>query len=218
MGSTLLFLLCPYVLSELIQGRPTQALLCFSVLSIHHFLRLHDTGKTRDAVLSGVFAALQGWTYWFGGFFLGFVLVTIVVAHFQRHHIRKYWTALLTCLVFVSPGVILMAVQLMNDGVPGLSNPEQYFWSIPVMDENHPKSFVRGYLLHEPDGMKMFWNVSIAVPLVLAMFFAKRRILWISMLVVSLLIASGPVLEFDGEFIPLYHYIFLYRVLPFFKI
>jgi hypothetical protein len=95
-GTTLLFLICPYVLSELIQGRPTQALLAFSVLSIHHFIRMNDRGSRTDAVLSGIFAALQGWTYWYGGYFLGFVLVGIAVSELRFDRWRLYSTALCT--------------------------------------------------------------------------------------------------------------------------
>ena len=54
----------PFVLVELSQGRPTQAMVWFLLLAVRSLVRL-PTGSWRDAVLFALYATLQGLTYWF---------------------------------------------------------------------------------------------------------------------------------------------------------
>jgi hypothetical protein len=110
-----------------------------------------------------------------------------------------------------------MLIHMEQGEVPGFVETDLYFWTIPIMDPSYESSYLTGYLLHEPRGMKMFSFLSISIPTIFALFFAKRRRLWVVGLCISLAIAVGPV-YMDGDTpIPLYHYIFLYRVLPFFS-
>ena len=216
-GASLLFLLSPYILSELIQGRPTQALLVFSVLSIRHALRMMSQSQRKDALLCGIYTALQGWTYWFGGFFLGLVLICVIGVQAQKKDGKRYAMALCACLLGIAPGVLAMIVHMQQQNVPGLVDSVQPFWTIPKIDPKQENSYLVGYLLNEPIGMKMFGLFSVSVPLLWALWKGKQRRIWGVGLLVSLLIATGPV-YFDGDTPqPLYHYILLYRILPFFS-
>ena len=217
LGTSVLVLFSPYVLSELIQGRPTQALLCFSILSIHYFLQMVRTKQVWDAVKCGIFAALQGWTYWYGGYFLGIVLVVFSLVYWSINNWKVYTVSLLTCLLCISPAILGMIWHMNNTVIPGLHTPEWNDWSIPIMDPSFSRSYLVGYLLHEPWGMKMFGLVSLSVPTILALWFARKQLFWWVALIISLLVATGPVYMVGDEVKPLYHYIFLYKTLPFFS-
>ena len=217
MATIILMLLSPYVLSELIQGRPTQALLCFSILSIHYFLQMVHQKDRTAAVKCGFFAALQGWTYWYGGYFLGIVLVVFALVNWDIKHWKIYSVALLTCLLCISPGVLGMMWHMTNTEIPGLIKQEWGDWSIPTMDPSFSRSYLVGYLIHEPWGMKMFGLTSLSIPTLLALWFARKHRFWWMALVISLLVATGPFYLVGEEIKPLYHYIFLYKTLPFFS-
>lgn len=217
LGTTILVLLSPYVLTELIQGRPTQALLCFSILSMHYFLQMVRSGLIVDAVKCGFCAALQGWMYWYGGYFLGIVLVVFSLVNWNAKHWKIYTTALITCLLCISPGVITMIWHMSSTQIPGLYEKEWNDWSIPIMDPNYSRSYLVGYLLHEPWGMKMFGLASLSIPTMFALWFARKHWFWWVALIISLLVATGPMYVVGGEVQPFYHYIFLYKTLPFFS-
>ena len=217
LGTTILVLLSPYVLSELIQGRPTQALLCFSILSIHFFLKMLHSKHIVDAVKCGFCTALQGWTYWYGGYFLGIILVVFSLVHWDKKHWKVYSTALLTCILCISPGILSMIWHMNNTTIPGLHTPDWNDWSIPIMDPTYSRSYLVGYLIYEPWGMKMFGLLSMSFPTLLALWFARKHRFWWIALLVSLLVASGPFYTVEGEIRPLYHYIFLHKTLPFFS-
>jgi hypothetical protein len=77
------FELNPYVVTQVSQGRPTQALLWFAVLATRHALRLHE-GTWRDGVWFGVFTALQALTYWFMAYFITLALLPVVLLQIAR--------------------------------------------------------------------------------------------------------------------------------------
>ncbi|MEC7984515.1 MAG: glycosyltransferase family 39 protein [Myxococcota bacterium] len=217
LGSTLLFMLSPYCLGELILGRPTQCFMAFTVLSIYYFLKMNRDGGYKYAILSGVFAALQGWTYWFGGYFLGFALIWIVIAEWRTERIKEYCASLSSCIALIAPALVSMLMKARSGEVPGLANAKEAFWSIPVPQPNNVFMKLAGYQITEPAGMKFFWHYSIAIPLLFAIFRSKRRKLWLGLLLVSLAIATGPVFFWGQQEYPMFHYILMYRILPFFS-
>lgn len=69
-----LLTLSPYVLQELDQGRPTQAMLVFPALTLAALIRLSGW---RDAVIAGVCMALAGLTYWYNAVVLALLAVPL---------------------------------------------------------------------------------------------------------------------------------------------
>ena len=105
-GSSMLWMVNPFVLFECICGRLTQALLWFIPLAIVHFLK-SGQGGWRHPILAGLYTALQAWTYWFCGWFMALAFVWLGIAQLinARHKWRAYlrgWTiAALVCLLCI---------------------------------------------------------------------------------------------------------------------
>ena len=78
------------------------------------------------AILAGLFAALQGWTYWFSGYFLGFCLIWMAICKGYRRrwipYLQYYAVALGTCAMLVAPFVVMMIIRTQGDEIPGLGN------------------------------------------------------------------------------------------------
>jgi hypothetical protein len=121
-SASLAGVLNPYALLELQQGRPTQALLGFALLSLASLLRLRDA---RDAVLGGVWLALAGWTYWFHGLALGVCAVVGGAVRLARRSdsaadAGRLLLAALVCGVLVAPAAVAMLGAVGSGQVPGL--------------------------------------------------------------------------------------------------
>jgi hypothetical protein len=218
-SGTALFTLCPFVGSELAMGRPTQAMLCFALLSMGCFHRLQQDRSWKWAILAGVFAALQGWTYWFSGYFLGFCLCWMVIAHrkMDRGICLRYSLSLGTCFLLILPAIVQMAMLSDAGSIPGLGADTGPFWSVPTQTENNVVKGLGGYLLSEPMGAPQFQLVTFGGLTVMALIWSRKPI-WVGMLVIALLFSTGPIWPVRGgesEFI-MYHYVAAYRVLPFF--
>ncbi len=82
-AATIAFSLNPYLLRQLGEGRPTQALLWFVILAVRYALRLR-TGTTRDAALFGLHTALAALTYWFNAYFIAFGLLPLALVELAR--------------------------------------------------------------------------------------------------------------------------------------
>lgn len=82
-AATLAFLVNPFFLRQLGEGRPTQALLWFVILAIRYALRLRE-GSNRDAALFGLHTALAALTYWFNAYFIAFGLLPFVLYQLVR--------------------------------------------------------------------------------------------------------------------------------------
>lgn len=72
------FEICPFVVMQVGEGRPTQALLWFGVLGTRHLLRLRH-GRWKDGLLFGLYVALQALTYWYMAYFLVFALLPLAL-------------------------------------------------------------------------------------------------------------------------------------------
>ena len=66
--------LSPFVLQEVEQGRPTQAMLLFPALTLASLL---DLSRWRDAVIAGLGLALSALTYWYAGLVLAALAVPL---------------------------------------------------------------------------------------------------------------------------------------------
>jgi len=82
--ATILWMVNPFVIGELTMGRPTQCIFVFAFLSIRSFVLLHREPNYRQALYLGVWTALQGWVYWYSGYFLSFVLLWLSFFYFKQ--------------------------------------------------------------------------------------------------------------------------------------
>jgi hypothetical protein len=89
-AATAITTLHPYVLMELDQGRPTQALLAPIILALALSEAAFGATTTRAALLraagAGASLAMAGWTYWYGGAFgvLGVLVLALGVPTWRR--------------------------------------------------------------------------------------------------------------------------------------
>ncbi len=83
LAGTVAFLLSPFCLLHLADGRPTQLLLWFAILGVRHALRLAD-GDWRQGALFGLCTALQAWTYWYTAYFTAIALLPVVLVQVAR--------------------------------------------------------------------------------------------------------------------------------------
>lgn len=188
---TLLFLTSPYVLYELIEGRPTQAVLLFPVLFLH---ALGDTADDdprvagRAAWFAGLWLALSGYQYWYYALFGGLLAIGNAAARMASHglapgpswrifrlHLQIALIAVLLCL----PGALPLLVATLEDGsVYGLLKVGDWsLTSAPLITEEgvrigmflwQPFSGAAGFLIQdEDDGEERFVNSLYPTPLIL---------------------------------------------------
>jgi hypothetical protein len=205
---SLLFGLHPYVLHELAQGRPTQALLFWLPLALHHLLAFAARGRWRDAVLAGLFLALQGWTYWFMGHFSLLMLgpVAIMLLWRSPDRGRTLRGLLLTAgvaVLLVLPAVFLMAQHAAEGVVPGLGASAL---DVAGAQDFDPRVSFRARWLGLFGGAAYPVPARLAVLLALGLILARRRWLWLPGVLVGVLLMSGPrfVLGDAQLFNPLY--------------
>ncbi len=198
-------LFSPYFLWELSCGRSTQFVIFPALLSLEAMEHLRRDTSVKWAFLAGFFAAIQGWTYWFYGYFLGFFLILYVIYHIRefRFQIKNMIVALGTCLVCIGPAVALMFDKLQRQEIPGLD-------ATPVYE------LLFSYTPWEPLGIPFFSFFSITMS-GLVLFFTPQRKLLVGWLVVSLLVTSGGRGSLFGEDVSFWHYEWLSQYLPFFS-
>ena len=196
---TLFWMVNPFVFHELIWGRPTQALLLFSLLAIRSFWLLHHKPTVRHAAWTGVWVGLQGLTYWYAGYFLAFVLGWMAIC-LSRSAAAKVGAAKLLGLYATGAGVcgllLARAVGRIMSKADGGSIPMDSIasgnWLVPDTLANYVGGFILGYQVTEGHGYPMLQSWLWA-PLVLAALVAgRRRLLWLGAAVVTLAVATGP--------------------------
>lgn len=208
----LAFVLCPYPLFEVMQGRPTQAILLFPILFLRHALRTGWRRGPIDPIIAGLALAVSGYQYWYYAFFGGLVCLGygLVVAFTERsggpvRTLSRFALVAAVALLVVSPVGVPLALQASESEVPGLLN--MHLWTLhsnpPTTVEGmtvglflwQPLRHFAGYFVVAPDGTERFLvqTVLITPPLVAAGVLgallapARRRL----GLVVALLITAG---------------------------
>ena len=221
---TLFWMVNPFVFHELIWGRPTQALLLFSLLAIRSFWLLHHKPTVRHAAWTGVWVGLQGLTYWYAGYFLAFVLGWMAIC-LSRSAAAKVGAAKLLGLYATGAGVcgllLARAVGRIMSKADGGSIPMDSIasgnWLVPDTLANYVGGFILGYQVTEGHGYPMLQSWLWA-PLVLAALVAGRhRLLWLGATVVTLAVATGPEWVVGDTLFRMPQYMALYHVLPFFE-
>ncbi len=192
-AASLVFELHPFVLHELGEGRPTQALLWFLPLGIHQILMLRDRGGMVHALLGGLFFALQAWTYWFTAHISLLVIAPLVIFNAPGRRRARYLgllcLVLLSAMVFVLPAVGAMLWQVLSEkgastilGGGDASGLSPATWWILAPGEGIPRI---------PLLLLLSW--------LLALLFSSHRLLWISGLVPGLLLLAGPDIQVASQ-------------------
>lgn len=121
-GAALAFMVNPYTLQQVNEGRPTQALMWFALLALRHLVRL-DRGSWKDGVLFGVFTLLQGLTYWFTVYFLVVAFLPVAlwkIARAPKIVLARLAMAVGLCLAVAAPFLLQIGAEVAADRVPRL--------------------------------------------------------------------------------------------------
>lgn len=229
-GATLLWMLNPYVLFEITCGRSTQAFLVFLPLAFHFLIQMEkeQLGWRRFGVpiLAGVLVALQGWTYWFMGYFMALVMLPMALWALWRSASRRelalrYLVAGISCLVCVAPAALAISGLADQGDVPGLTQASDFsLFEPPAALGNNVSPFLHGWIFAEFMGTPLL--ISFAwTPLLLAwLFFGRDRLRFVVGFFAVWLMAIGPVIHPPVPSPPVWAvdplYMAAYHYLPFF--
>ncbi|MCB9743308.1 MAG: hypothetical protein H6741_07730 [Alphaproteobacteria bacterium] len=228
-AAALALCLNPYVLIELDQGRPTQALVAFLPLGLAFLME-------RRAVAAGICIALCGLTYWYYGVVAGMAAalsgaLALGTDPDRGAVVRTWGLAALICVAIVLPVAWPMLSTVEAGGVPGLllydaagplgglhlrtaeGDAQGLFiqalsgWAGPVTPVGGVPEFAPSGRLFTPA------QLLLAAP---ALVLGGRRALTLGALgALALLIGVGPVLWIGGPDNPLYQA--LLSALPFMR-
>ncbi|MEY3214106.1 MAG: hypothetical protein RIT28_4587 [Pseudomonadota bacterium] len=223
-GAAALWEVNPFTIFEITCGRYTQAFLPFFALAIAWFVRVERGPGWRGPVLLGLFVGLQGWTYWFSGWFLVFMLAPAALYALWRSDDRRglalrYLGAALVCLVVIAPAAVAMFRAEASGGVPGLANVERVsLFEPPHQLANNVSKTLHGLIKAERHGSPLLTQrIWMAIAAAWLIFGAQRR-RWAPGALVLLIFAIGPVFELPsvrgGVVMP--WYMAAYHYLPYF--
>jgi hypothetical protein len=224
-GAAALWEVNPFTIYEISCGRYTQAFLPFFALSIAWFVRVERARGWRASAWLGLFVGLQGWTYWFSGWFLVFLLTPLALMTLWRAEDRRglalrYLAAAGVCLVVIAPAALAMLSAESNGEVPGLYSGESVSITTPPKQPSNNVStalffgLLKAELRSTPLLTQRVWLVVAAAWLL----FGSLRRQWAPGALVVLLFSIGPVLELPnvrGGFV-LPWYMAAYHYLPYF--
>ncbi len=225
-----LFACSPYVLYELREGRPTQALMVTLPLFLLHGWRCGLRPGWRDPVLAGLWLAATGLWYWFYAFFGGLALLGLGgwrilrppehagtrLQVLVRHGVVAV-VAVGLCLPVALPIVLETAGQ--GQDVPGLLDVTRWTWSrlAPVTEQGsavgifnwQPLWGSAGLYTLEENGVERFLPchrlVSLAALLVVALWAWRPGRLdrgsWLALTLPCLLMATGPLILIGHEYV-----------------
>ena len=121
-AATLAWMVNPYVIFELTAGRPTQACMWWLPLALVGLWRVCRGDGARAAVLLGVATALTGWTYWFAGYFLTFLMLPLCLWWGGFRRLPALALAAAVCTVLVLPMGVGMQASWAAEQVPGVAS------------------------------------------------------------------------------------------------
>jgi hypothetical protein len=121
-AATLAWMVNPYVIFELTAGRPTQACMWWLPLALVGLWRVCRGDGARAAVLLGVSTALTGWTYWFAGYFLAFLMLPLCLWWGGFRRLPALALAAAVCTVLVLPMGVGMQASWVAGQVPGVAS------------------------------------------------------------------------------------------------
>ncbi len=220
--AAVLFALSPFVLFELVEGRPTQAVLTLPVIFVIFVLRTGRRPGLLAPALAGLFLALTGYQYWFYAFFGGMVCFAHGAWRFalppegagtRWRQLGRHALIAGVALVLTAPvGLPLVMLASESGNVPGLLDVSRWglFASPPITAENQtiglflwqPLRRFAGFYVIEAGPQERLLAQAILVPLTsfVALGWLIRRPgrlprgAIIAMAVMAGLIAMGPIL------------------------
>ena len=203
----MLSLAAPYVLFELAQGRPTQAILLFPTLFMWAVVRTGRQPGWTAPVIGGLSLALSGYQYWYYALFGGLVALAWGLACSVRGGRTQGLATFLrfagmaaVALLITGPAAVQLLDQAASGSTPGLLDMDR--WSLssnpPVTVEEmtigllswQPLRRFAGFYVVDPDGTERFLEQAVLLPMpVLAALLAAIR--WPDKLPRSALAASA---------------------------
>ena len=191
-AGALCFALNPFFLFEINSGRTAQALMWFWPLALRELLLMDRHRQWRRPVLAGLFVALQGWAYWFTGYFFVLALAPALVVYGWRRD-RGWWLRLgvagAVCLVAVAPGAWPMIQRSLSGGAPGLDGDLTGFDILTL------RSTLHGWWLLTPGKSAFAAPLNLGLLALAALALCRRRRLWLPGAALAALLAAGPALD-----------------------
>ncbi len=242
--SSVLFAVSPFILFELVEGRPTQAILLLPVLFLLYMFRTGRTRGWRSPLTAGAVLALCGYQYWFYAFFGGMVCL----AHGAWCVLRppegsggrgavlgRHVVIAVVALAITAPVAFPLLLLTSGTGgeVPGLLDTGR--WSLLASPPITAEDQTVGLFLWQPlRRFAGFYSAGTAehldsqgmlVPLVtwavLALYLRRpgrlSRGAFLSMALVATLLAMGPIVVIGSLVLPNAPYVYLAKSVGFFR-
>jgi hypothetical protein len=191
--ATLGFFLAPFPLFEVLQGRPTQAILLFPVLFVRHLIRSSRKSGWVDPVIAGLSLAISGYQYWYYALFGGLVALAWGLGASLRAGGRQGLAILVRfaliaaiALVVTAPVALPLLRGASGEEVPGLFDLSR--WTLhsnpPMTVEDmtvgvfmwQPFRRFAGFFVVDPAAAERLLDQTVLLPL--SLFFAAVVALW----------------------------------------
>ena len=221
---TLLFATSPFVLFELVEGRPTQAILALPILFLGRVLDTAERPGWKAPVLGGLLLALTGYQYWFYAFFCGIACLGYGLYRTWRpldgsgghaKTLARYALMAAVALVLASPVAISLVGAASAAEVPGLLDVDAWGFELtaPVTIEElniglfvwQPLRRYAGFYIYQDPGLELLLSQGVLLPVIWLPLFAVWA--WrqtgvdrgglLALLVPALVISMGPILVAD---------------------
>jgi hypothetical protein len=241
--SSVLFALSPFVLFELVEGRPTQAVLTFPVLFVLFVLRTGRRSGLLSPVLAGLFLAVTGYQYWFYAFFGGMVCLAHGLVRFWRppedagsrwRQLGRHTLIAAVALLLTAPvGLPLITLAAESGNVPGLLDVDRWglFASPPITQEDQtiglflwqPLRRFAGFYVIEAGPQERLLAQAILIPLTSLLAFAALLVRprdlprgpLVAMMIMAALIAMGPIFIVHKTVLPNPFFVWLVKSVGF---
>jgi hypothetical protein len=242
---SVLFALSPFVLFELVEGRPTQAVLTLPVLFLLFVLRSGRRPGLLSPVLAGILLALTGYQYWFYAFFGGMVCLAHGLWCFavpaqgaggRGRLLGRHVLIAAVALALTAPvGLPLVTLAAEAGQVPGLLDVDRWglFSSPPITVEEQtiglflwqPLRRYAGFYVIEAGPQERLLAQAVLVPLssLLALAFLLRRPgrlprgALVAMIVMAASLAMGPIVLLHDLVLPNPFFIGLVKTVGFLR-
>ncbi|HND30964.1 MAG TPA: hypothetical protein PLA94_13245 [Myxococcota bacterium] len=218
---TLLFTHNPYILYEILDGRPTQAILLFPILFFDRLLQSGEQRGWRSPLLAGLWLALTGYQYWYYAIFCGLMALAHGLYLAARPGpesggalavlIRHAGIAAFSLVLCLPAALPLVLATLEAGKVPGLLDTDLWtLWDTPPVTKEgtliglflwQPLAGSSGFYVRDvTDATEHFLPCLFPLPMLLLPIFlhwnqhpgSLRRGPLLIMLVTSVIVGMGP--------------------------
>jgi len=236
--------LSPFVLTEVAEGRPTQAILVFPILFFRDLWRSGARGGLRAPLLAGLWLALTGYQYWFYAFFGGMVALAhgLTLAFWpgpeaggRARILARHALIAAVALLLTLPATLSLLLASQAGQVPGMLDVSG--WADGAIRPQTSEGTGIGLFLWQPlRGMSGFlagtdpaslqylpqgdltpWVSMIAMAAALFRPGRLRRAPALAMFAMGTVLAMGPVILLDDAWLPNPPYVWLVRNVAFLR-